>query len=168
MAVMPDDEQKRLPDLDVSAWHPRLQRLHDYWKRVHPASGLPGRQHVDPLAIPDLLPNLWLLDVERDPFRLRYRLVGTRITELSGRELTGLFLDEAHPHATEIPDFFRRFRAVVETGQPSWRRGVPTLYLHHKDFTTIERAALPLARDGVSVDMILAMTVFYQPDGTVL
>jgi hypothetical protein len=46
----------------------RIRRLLEYWESVRPVGGgLPGRQHIDPVAIPELLPWLWMLDVERDP-----------------------------------------------------------------------------------------------------
>jgi len=151
--------------LDTTPWHPKLRGVYDYWRRIHPAAGLPGRQHVEPADLTGALPNLWLLDVQRQPFRLRYRLVGTRITELAGRELTGQWLDEAHPHSLAEPGFFANFLAAVEHHQPTWRKGKPTLYLHDKDFTTIERLLLPLARDGANVDIIMACTVFHTSDG---
>jgi len=151
---------------DTAPWHPKLRGVYEYWRSIHPAAGLPGRQHVEPGDLTRVLPSLWLLDVQREPFRLRYRLVGTRITELVGRELTGQWLDEAHPHSLEEPGFFVNFLAVVERHQPSWRKSKPTLYLHDRDFTTIERLLLPLARDGATVDMIMACTVFHALDGT--
>lgn len=38
--------------------YPQLQRLLDYWKAKGPAGALPGRQHIDPLDLPDLLSNI--------------------------------------------------------------------------------------------------------------
>src|SRR5260370_4780571 len=61
------------------AWHPRIKRLYEYCKAIHPPLGLPGRQEFDPSAVPDLLPSLWMLDVQRQPFRLRYLLLGTSL-----------------------------------------------------------------------------------------
>lgn len=87
----------------IISWHKRTRDLFCYWTSVHPAKGLPGRQHIDPLDIPDLLPGLWLLDVQHDPFRLRYRLVGTAIVQAYGRETTGQWLDESHPQLTSNP-----------------------------------------------------------------
>lgn len=101
-----------------------------------------------------------MLDVQREPFRLRYRLAGTRVVSGLGREVTGLWLDEAHPEATSCPEYIGRYRQVFLSGVPSWRRGRPYLAIH-RDFDDIENLFLPLAADGCTVDMILAMTVFY-------
>jgi hypothetical protein len=147
------------------AWHPRLQRLHQYWQDIHPTDGLPGRQHFDPIDIPDLLPNLWLLEVQREPFRVRYRLAGTSIVRAIQREVTGQWFDDVRPEARAIPGYFDRFRAVVETKTPSWRRGPPKFPLD-AIFASLENVSLPLARDGQNVDMILAGTIFFRIDKT--
>ena len=142
-------------------WHPDVQTIFSYWRQRHPANGLPGRQHIDPLDVVRLLPGVWLLDVQREPFRLRYRLVGTRITESIGREVTGLWMDEAHPDAPSVPGYFDRYRAVVETAQPSWRKGRPQLYIH-EDYSHLENILLPLARDGTTVDMLFVLTAIHE------
>ncbi len=144
------------------SWHPDIRRLYQYWRAIHPAQGLPGRQHFDPLAVGPLLSRLWLVDVQRQPFRLRYRLVGTQLTERAGRELTGLWFDEAHPEIVTIPNFYHRFRMVCEDRQPSWRRGPPGLFFLHKvDILEIENLFLPLAQDGETVDMLCCLTITY-------
>ena len=126
---------------------------------------LPARRHFDPLAIPDLLPGVWLLDVQQNPFRIRYRLVGTRVVDAIGREVTGMWVDEAHPHLVSDQDFFSRYRTVAETKTPSRRRGRAKAWLL-EDYRQIENLAVPLAADGTTVDMIGVITVFHYPDGT--
>lgn len=153
--------------LNTAGWHPRLIKLYDYWRSIRPlGASLPGRQHFDPVAVPGLLPGIWLLDVQREPFRLRYRLAGTGIVAAVRQEVTGMWLDEAHPGAMENLDFVKRYRAVVERGAPDRRKGKPRLWIHH-DYSTTETLLLPLARDGHRVDMLCACTVLYRPDGSV-
>jgi hypothetical protein len=152
--------------LDTRLWHPRAQRLYGYWRSIAPSGALPSRQHFDPVDIPDLLSCLWLLDVQRDPFRLRYRLAGTTIVEAIGHEVTGQWLDEAHPNIEDRAGFLARYSGVVESGQPSWRKGYPRLWTH-RDFGSVENLLLPFARDGHTVDMLCALTVLYLRDGTV-
>lgn len=154
--------------VDISAWHPKLQWLWNYWRSIHPAAGLPGRQHLDPAAIMGLLPNLWLVDVQQEPLRFRYRLVGTRLTQMVGWELSGHWFDEAHPHTRTDPTVLAPYAEVVRTKQPTWRKGKPMLYLTHKDFTVIERALLPLARDGETVDMLMTLSLFHLDATTVI
>lgn len=40
------------------------------------------------------MPNLLVVEVEPDPFRIRYRLVGTRVAQFTGFDFTGRYLDE--------------------------------------------------------------------------
>ena len=153
--------------LETKPRDPRAARLHRYWQSIAPPNALPGRQHFDPVDIPELLSCLWLLDVQRSPFRLRYRLTGTAIVEALGREVTGQWLDEAHPHIEDRAGFIARYAGVVERGQLSWRKGYPRLWTH-RDFGIVENLLLPFARDGHTVDMLCALTVLYRRDGTVV
>ena|SRR5260221_9454798 len=153
-----------IPGLETRGWHARLLQIYRYWLSIHPPHGLPGRQHVDPTAIPALLAGLWLLDVQRAPFRLRYRLVGTNITSALGRELTGLWMDEAHSALRDKPDHLARYRDLLDSKAPSRKKGTP-LFWYDSVYTMIENVILPLARDGVTVDMIMVHTVLYTSDG---
>ena len=138
--------------------HDDIKTLYDYWREIAPAGRLPGRQHFDPIAFPQLLPNIWLIDVHRDPFRFWRRLVGTRIEEFAGRSLVnGWVADGADEKCRS--NVHEILTDVVVTGQPSWRRGKSTIR-HEKEYAELERIYLPLAADGVTIDMILAMTLF--------
>jgi hypothetical protein len=147
-------------DVVAAQWHPRIAQFFTYWRAIRPASGLPGRKHFDPLAIYGLLPGIWLLDVQHEPFRLRYRLVGTEAVEAIGTEVTGQWMDEAHPAVSQTPGYLDRYRAVVRQKIPSWRRGTPQLWTHKK-YGTLENMVAPLASDGVTVDILVALTVFH-------
>jgi hypothetical protein len=145
-------------------WNPRLRRLHDYWVSITPPDRLPGRRHFDPTAIPDLLPNIWLLEVQHEPFRLRYRLAGTSIVQALKREVTGQWLDDVHPKLKTETTLLDRYRRIVLYGEPSWRRGRP-FFSHDPIWPEVENLMLPLATNGHTVDTILCMTLFYRADG---
>lgn len=146
--------------------HPAIIELLGYWRAIRPASGLlPGRQHLDPVNIPHLLPDLWLIDVVQKEGRLRfrYRLQGTRLVHMIGHSWRGRWFDDVNrDFAGSVTE--RSFERCVADGQPDWRRGRPNLK-HSEHFAELERLFLPLARDGVNPDMLLAMTVFYDLDG---
>lgn len=148
------------------AWHPKIRELHAYWRSIHPPDRrLPGRQHFNPLAVTPLLPNIWLLDVIREPLRFRYRLVGTRIVDTLGGERTGQWLHEAHPEFDPSAPRFSHYTQVARSGEPGWRRGKPILMSYVERCAELERIFLPLAADGVTVDVILAMTLMFDADG---
>lgn len=144
--------------------HPKIRQFVEYWRSAAPAGRLPGRQHIDPTAIPALLANLWMIGVERgETMRFRYRLIGTNVARAFGKDLTGRYLDEAHD-GFEKSDIQRFLRETVNLRQPSWRVGRPKFFAL-RDFLQLERVYLPGARDGKTVDMIFAMTVFLDRHG---
>ena len=138
----------------------RLLELHEYWRSLAPAEGqLPGRQHFDPLHIPALLPWVWLLDVYRNPLRFKFRLVGTEHARISGRDVTGQWLDEVHRDATKA-ETYPQLIAAAESATMGYRRG-PPLFPEQGEFAEMERLLLPMARNGRDVDMLLAITVYH-------
>jgi hypothetical protein len=156
----------RIPD-DRSDWHPAVRRFYEYWLSVAPPRCLPGRQHIRPEDIVPLLPRLWMADVHRAPLRFRYRLVGTEITRSVSREMTGCWLDEAQPEFERTPMLRDRFRYIVGTGRPTWRRG-QTFWERDPTHRTIENCLVPLAADGETVDKIFAFSVLFDANGRAL
>lgn len=150
---------------ETEIWDERLVRLHSYWQGQHPpGGGLPGRQHVDPLEIgPALLPFLFLLEVEDRPLRFRYRLTGTHMVKGIGRDPTGQLMETAFPEfmfGRSYPDYPScvRDRAAIR------RTGAPTS-VSTRDHIVIDRLLLPLARDGLRVDMILGASIYSDGSG---
>ncbi len=148
----------RAAEILATARAAELQALLRYWLAVHPRDRLPGRRNFDPAEVPAALGNLVLTDVERDPYRFRIRLMGTAVVRAFGRDFTGMYLDEALPGVGNTVIHTDRV-AVAETGLPNYRHGATAIPIKF-DFAPIERVYLPLASDGATVDMILAMTVY--------
>jgi hypothetical protein len=143
---------------------PQIAAIFDHWQQMSPRGALPGRQHLDPANIVALLPNVWLLDVLQAPtsplrWHFRYRLIGTEMVAVFGRDPTGLLLHEAWPRMAQPGGVYAHHVAVVEARRPSFRRG-PTLYDGTRDHKWVERILLPLARDGEHVDMVLGLTLY--------
>lgn len=147
--------------------HPKIRRMIAHWESLAPAPGiLPGRQHFDPIRVPDLLPHIWLIDVERGPaLRFRYRLLGTALIEAGVPMRRGDYFDEVagQPLLHEVAQLLE---ALVRDPRPHWRRGVPKVE-HAKHVSELERVMLPLATDGATVDMLIGATVFYWDDGRI-
>lgn len=147
------------------SWHATLRDLLAYYGRIAPAGALPGRQHLDPLAIPYILPHLVLLDVQREPLRYRYRLVGTKEVELYGRDPTGRWYDEVRPLGPKTASGYARLQLAVEQRQGSYRKG-RVLALRHREHQSAENLVLPFAADGGTVDLIVVCGILFRPDGT--
>jgi hypothetical protein len=146
-------------DSDVAAMHPRLRQLLDYWRAIAPAGRLPGRQHLDPLDIPALLPWLWLLEVHHAPLRFRFRLAGTQIAAVHGEDPTGRWFDEFYA-GRPIGPVVERMCAAIDQKAPIWRMG-PSWAMPEAKWRAIEALTVPLAADGVSVDMLLMCAVVH-------
>jgi hypothetical protein len=148
-------------------WYPLLAKFFEYWLSIRPsASLLPGRQHFDPLDIPDVMSRIWLLDVDRSDGapRFRYRLVGTKEVETLQREVTGMWMEDVHPRLKEKPALLDRYVFMAERGVPTYRKGFIN-FSHKREHERVENVMVPLARDGRAVDMIAACSVILRSDG---
>ncbi|HEX9462174.1 MAG TPA: PAS domain-containing protein [Alphaproteobacteria bacterium] len=158
-------EEPKRPE-NLATWHPKIRELYEYWTKIHPAAGkLPGRAHFDPMRVAHLLPHVMLLDVEGRPPRFRYRLIGTRMVDSLGADLTGKWLDQVHARdGTSSPQFPSYSKVAVEA-LPEWRRGKPHFSSYIDKCTEMERVFMPLAANGTDVDMILTIAVFFDRAG---
>jgi len=129
-----------------------------YWQGKFHGDRLPGRADIDPLDLRPFLGRIVLIDVIREEgaLRFRYRLMGVRIVALFGRDFTGNFIEDALP-----PDRFdlvnAAFTAVAKTGQLHfWEIPVPA---PDRNFRSLRRLLLPLASDGVTIDMLFGFAL---------
>lgn len=145
--------------LPPAAADPRFREIFEYWLSRAPPGRLPGRQHIDPIDIPHLLPGIVLLDVvpESGRHRFRFRLVGTGFVEVVGRDHTGLFVDEVVLHTIKQEALHEVLTGIVRTGQPHYWETPVTI--SRRDYLGLRRLAMPLARDGENVDMIFGYYV---------
>jgi hypothetical protein len=71
-----------------------VQLLHAWWQAARGHADVPDRADLHPEEMKRLLPFMFIADAEHDPFRVRYRLVGTKAVEITGFDITGHYLDE--------------------------------------------------------------------------
>ncbi len=135
----------------------RMRFLYDLWKRKRGRRRLPDRSDF---TLRELKPVLGYLSITekivekggRTVFRLR--LYGTRLAEMTGNDPTGLIIDDVEG----AEGIVTRFRWIVETCRPLFRRGVPVPWATH-DFRHYDVLALPLGR-GRDVRQILCLLEF--------
>jgi hypothetical protein len=124
----------------------KIRALFAYWQKLR-RDGRPGqRTSFDPTEVPKLLSSLLLGDIEVDPFRVFFRLVGTRVADFSRLDFSGYYLDALDykgRDSIEWLDCYRRLHAtgvgLVGFNRVTWEDDQPMEY---------EFAVLPLARDG--------------------
>jgi hypothetical protein len=135
-----------------------IRELFDYWVSIHSGEGLPGRRDFDPLAVLNLSDNIWMLNVERDPLRYKIRRFGSALVSFTGRDDTGRYLDETLPSFEQSGSRII-LAGVVENGRPAFRRD-RAVSAPEKDYVFAERIILPLAANGMTVDILLNMTCY--------
>lgn len=97
---------------------PQKGRLMRYWLSLRDG-GYPDYRRFDPLDIPDLLGDLAVVEVERPGPRFRFRLYGTRVAEIRGRDLTGLYIGEPGVFPPDLNRLYRQsYVEVLEGGRP--------------------------------------------------
>ena len=128
------------------------EELYAYWAGLRSGPRLPGRGDIKPEDFKRLLPTVSLIDVRRDPVDFRLRLAGTGLYSVYGREITGRALDEVYNSAAA--DYWRvELGKIVEERRPAV--GVHSLSWRGASHMSILWLRLPLASNGVDVDMIL-------------
>jgi hypothetical protein len=150
-------------EIDQHEWHPRLKSLYAYWRSKHPADGLPRKRDIDPVEIGPLLNNVFLLSVERDPLRFRYRLLGSAIATVSRANVTGRYMDEVYPDAHEKPSY-SDYIACTRDAAVRYYRG-NTMFDPHFNFLSTDRLLLPVTEETGSVDFILGGAVYRDAAG---
>lgn len=138
--------------------HPVHHLALDYWLNCRRSvGGTPGRQDIDPIDIPGLLPWVSLIDMEQlsGGLRFRHRLVGTAVVAMRDHDTTGLWLDEFHGPGT-LATLQPALAAVVRTAEPDVVRA--SLRDIGKPHRTICSLILPLAADRRQVDMLMAVS----------
>jgi hypothetical protein len=146
------------------------QALARHWVQLRGARAMPSRADLDPLNIPvRALPFVFMVDVVRDigaggigareargdgePL-LTYRLIGTGITRMAGRDLTGQEIGAVHygEHGARMREPFCK---VLESGRAMCSASVTAWA--DRAFRA-ETVYLPLGH-GAVVDIVLGATV---------
>jgi len=154
-----DGDQGRPIELALSAT--AHIAAYSYWRTRRPSMALlPSRRDLDPLEMPrSLLPWINLIEVHRanEDIRYRHRLVGTGIVDMRKRDGTGCWFEDLYD-LTRIIRVRRVLDRVVEDGQP--RILEDDLTSTGRSYRTLHSLVLPLASDGVSVDMLMAVAYY--------
>jgi hypothetical protein len=136
-----------------------VMRFDAYWRSKCRGDALPRRPDIDPSEILDILPFFILADIEAQPFRVRFRLCGTRVSLLD-EELTGRYLDDlkntSADDKVQIQAMYERACSerrplYLRASNPSQQTG---------NLLRLEGAIWPLSSDGVRVDKCAAVEDF--------
>jgi hypothetical protein len=129
---------------------PLLRRFHAHWSQKRGERAMPAYRDFDPLDFAWALGKVSLIDVEREPLRFRYRLVGSEHVARLGVDMTGKLVDDfASPAIRRILQ--ASYAQVVEQAHPIHRlRWTVVAGLAHH----YEALLLPLSEAPPQVDMV--------------
>ena len=136
----------------------KTRRLFEYWTSLRRNGRPAARTAFDPTEVPSLLSSLLLGDIEARPFRVFFRLVGTKVAAFSRLDFSGFYLDALDYEGRDSIEWHECYRHVHETGtgvigvnQVTWPDEKPLEY---------EFAVLPLERNGDPAGSFIAIEVY--------
>ena len=136
--------------------------LFDYWLKSAGARSMPARADLDPLKVPRLLPHLGLIDLRQGFDQGLFRLAGTRLREVYGKEITGRRLEEVF--SGDCAAYWHGIHSrVAAEAMPA--QGVVRGPAQGREHILLFWLRLPLSDDGVHVDRILCHDVAGQGSG---
>lgn len=125
-----------------------------YWDKLRGKRLAPSRADVDPSDIPALLEYVSLVDVRSTEPHFVYRLLGTTVVRLLGKDLTGAEVGSG-VKTSEYDDVMQRYEIVSSGMQPLYHSDLMQEEIN--DFTKVERLMLPLSDNRHAANMILSL-----------
>jgi hypothetical protein len=131
-----------------------------YWNDLRGDREFPSRAEIDPVALKQHLPYLSIAEIQPQPFRIRYRLVGTEVARLYAGEMRGRWIDELGDlwPAQDVIDTTETFARLYQQRTPLY-----ALSLIHWDGhqnNVFELGRFPLSEDGTTVTGSLGIDDF--------
>jgi GNAT superfamily N-acetyltransferase len=96
----------------------KIAGLARYWEAKRGDRAMPTWADFDPAEVKPLLPHLIVTRYERNPFRVRYSLVGTFVVQYGGADFTGQYLDQMEFPSEVDTDWAEVHRVLVTEGRP--------------------------------------------------
>jgi hypothetical protein len=135
-----------------------IAQFDGYWQSKKRAGRLPARVDIDPADLKPILPNIILLNVAYDPFRISVRLRGTRIDEFRPKGKWEYLHEATTFDRGRKEDYLREMDFAVRNRRPVYAR----------DWMTSRFGALcdlyagiwPLSSDSERIDMLVVIEDF--------
>jgi PAS domain S-box-containing protein len=131
--------------------HPQLDALRELWTTIRGKRALPRRSDFDLGTVKQWATQLSVATVTPDG-RFQFRLFGTELTRIYGRDLSGCILDDLTPKDLWSV-VIMHYREVVRTRQPLF---APISIANGRWYNEVSRLLLPLADVGDAVAFVMA------------
>lgn len=135
---------------------PQLRFLYDYYRDLACGPGFPSQRRVDPLGMRPALGYVMLLDPVDGGRDFRYRLYGSFIAGVSGRDMTGKLVSTYPVELATVEYMLALYRAVLT-------RKMPVMAVHRplgaRTTKAWHRLILPLGDEAGGVGRLLVGAV---------
>jgi len=137
---------------------PSTRLLFQYWQGAWRDGRPPRRTDIDPGAIKPILPYILLGDIEPQPFRVLFRLIGTAVADFSRQDFSGHYLDELLYNDRDSVEWEQCYRYL----QAHHMGIIGVNDLSHVDggSTRYEFAVLPLLREDDPAGSFIAIEAY--------
>ncbi|MBT7760860.1 MAG: PAS domain-containing protein [Rhodospirillaceae bacterium] len=134
-----------------------LRKLLVYWLDLRNGASVPKRSQLDPIAIPWALAEIWLMQLDHDVGRFRFRLAGESVQTIFEQNLSG----KTHQNLLD-----EEVAGIVEgkltrvCSEPAICHEVGPIYTNTNRPGDGERLIMPLATDDGRNEFILGCTFY--------
>jgi len=128
--------------------------LEEHWDGVRGTRAMPRRDEIDPIELVPWLPYVSMMELHYDPFRVRYRVVGTEVARIIGEDFSNRWLDETGWGESAIALNRLLYERVAEQRAPSY--GLSTVTWQGKPDHVFQWVLFPLG-DGDVVSHCLSL-----------
>jgi hypothetical protein len=128
------------------------------WRSLHAGRPFPVRSDIDPVDFQPWLPYLSLVELHGDPFRVRYRLVGTEVARFAEEDFSNRWLDETGWEPKIIAVNRALYRRLWETRAPVY--GLSMVDWDRRQNYSFEWGLFPLSEDGHEITACLSVDDF--------
>ena len=132
-----------------------IAELERHWDSLRGDRPMPRRDEIDPVDLSRWLPYISIMELHYDPFRVRYRVVGTEVARISGEDFSNRWLDETGwpPQSIELNRLL--YVKVADSCAPLY--GLSTIPFGGREDCVFEWMLLPLSHDGRIVSHCLSL-----------
>jgi hypothetical protein len=139
---------------------PVIAEVHGYWNAKRGHRRMPARADIDPAELRPFIAHILLVDVRHQPFKLTYRLVGTREVRARGEDPTGKDVESHFLGDSWDATLFNYRHAIDQRGFIYDEHPAPAATSRVHELASLY---LPLSPDDDNVNMVMVCSDYVGP-----
>ena len=127
----------------------------EHWLKLRGERAMPRRDEIDPVNLVAWLPYLSITELHHNPFRVRYRLVGTEVARIVGEDFSNRWLEDTGWGDAAIKLNRMLYERLAEQRAPQF--GLSLMTWQGKPDHVFEWGLFPLSSGGDTVTHCLSL-----------